>query len=99
MNLQPKGGVRCGSTCPGAVDAWNKMIGNVSVKLNTPQSPVIAVDCFTGFDIKTDTADGIHPNGGTGTKKVANCWYEPLAKQIKAASGARSGKSALLLEG
>src|ERR1700744_2394169 len=98
MNLQPKGGVKCGSSCPAAVDAWNKMIGNVTAKLNTAQSPVIAVDCFTGFDIKTDTQDGIHHNGGTGTRKVANCWYEPLAKQIRAASGGGAGGSARLLE-
>jgi hypothetical protein len=88
MNLQPKGGVTCGSSCPTAVAAWNKMIVSVASSLNTPQSPVTPVDCFTGFDIATDTGDGIHPNGGSGTKKVANCWYEPLAKEIKAAGGA-----------
>jgi hypothetical protein len=98
MNLQPKGGVNCGSTCPKAVGAWNKMIDSVATKLNDPQSPVIAVDCHTGFDTKTDTADGIHPNGGTGTRKVANCWYEPLVKAIKAASGTGGAKSVRILD-
>ena len=98
MNLQPKGSVNCGSTCPGAVAAWNKMTEAVAAKLNTPQSPVTAVDCNTGFDIKTDTGDGIHPNGGSGTKKVADCWYEPLAREIKALSGSEGSKSALVLE-
>jgi hypothetical protein len=96
MNLQPKGGVNCGSTCPGAVEAWNKMTEAVAAKLNTAHSPVIAVDCHTGFDIKTDTQDGIHPNGGSGTKKVADCWYEPLAREIKNLTGAGDGKSTVL---
>jgi len=95
MNLQPSG-VKCGSTCPAAVDAWNKMTDAAAAKLNTAQSPVQAVDCFTGFDIKTDTGDGVHPNNGGGSKKVANCWYAPLAAAIKAAGGTGGGKGAVL---
>ncbi|KAF1807892.1 SGNH hydrolase [Eremomyces bilateralis CBS 781.70] len=97
MNLQPRG-VNCGSTCPQAVSAWNEMIAAVASKLNTPQSPVIAVDCFTGFDIATDTQDGIHPNSGSGTQKVAACWQEPLEKEIRAVIAAEGGKSSFISE-
>ena len=56
------------------------------------------VDCNTGFDIEADTTDGVHPNSGSGTKKVADCWYEPLVEAIKAASGATVGKAAQFAE-
>ncbi|WP_144300389.1 SGNH/GDSL hydrolase family protein [Stackebrandtia nassauensis] len=43
----------------------------------TKKSPVISVDQWTGFDVKRDTGDGVHPNG-SGTEKLAANWFKAL---------------------
>lgn len=48
------------------------------VELNsTERSPVITVDQWTGFDVRADTGDGVHPNG-SGTAKLAANWFTAL---------------------
>ena len=44
---------------------------------NTSQSPIIIVDHWTGFDVNTDTYDGVHPNE-QGDRKIAANWYDAL---------------------
>lgn len=57
-----------------AIPAW-------AASLTTPQSPVIVVDQFTGFNDATDTVDGIHPNA-SGDQKMAARWFTPLTAEL-----------------
>ena len=53
-----------------AIEAW-------APSQNSPTSPLIVVDQFTGFDANIDNFDGIHP-GRSGEAKIAARWYEAL---------------------
>ena len=44
---------------------------------HTSRSPVILVDHYTGFNLATDTSDGIHPNAA-GEEKLATRWRNAL---------------------
>ncbi len=79
-------GSNCGSNCTERVLELNKAIEAWGDSKSTAASPVTVVDCYTGFDLKTDTYDGVHPNSGGGTKKLADCWFQPLAAAIKAST-------------
>jgi hypothetical protein len=81
--LKPSG-VNCGSNCDTLCAEYNKGVEAFAASKSTEVSPVTVVDCFTGFDVKADFQDGVHPNSGSGTRKMSNCWYEPLAVAIKA---------------
>lgn len=59
-----------------AIPAW-------AASITTAQSPVIAVDQWTGFDDATDTGDGVHPND-SGNQKIAAKWYPPLTTLLNA---------------
>jgi len=62
-----------------AIPAW-------AASKSTVASPITVVDCFTGFDIATDTEDGVHPNS-SGDKKLASSWFAPLKEAIIAIGG------------
>jgi lysophospholipase L1-like esterase len=73
------------SNCPQCGDrvvALNKAIPEWAASKNMTESPIVVVDCWTGFDPGRDTGDGVHPNS-SGNEKLANCWYEPLARAIR----------------
>ncbi|WP_433174954.1 cellulose binding domain-containing protein [Actinoallomurus sp. CA-150999] len=72
------------STCAAGVVALDKAIPGWAAGLTTAQSPIVAVDQWTGFDAATDTGDGVHPND-TGFQKMADRWYPPLAQALGAA--------------
>ncbi len=57
-----------------AIPAW-------AASITTAQSPVIAVDQWTGFNDATDTVDGVHPND-SGNQKIAARWFTPLTQQL-----------------
>ncbi|MDX5437019.1 MAG: cellulose-binding protein, partial [Pontibacter sp.] len=61
------------------LNSFNAQIPPLAQRLNTPESPVIVVDQFTGFDPtpNADTWDGIHPNS-SGEEKMAQKWYDAL---------------------
>src|SRR5258707_2216994 len=59
-----------------AIPAW-------TASITAAQSPVIAVDQWTGFNDATDTVDGVHPND-TGNQKIAARWFTPLTQQLNA---------------
>ena len=71
--MKPKG---C-ADCMDNVASLNTRIPDWVRDSGTKQSPVIAVDQWTGFDAVGDTRDGVHPNG-SGTKKIAANWMEAL---------------------
>ena len=59
------------------IPALNDEIAILATALNTPESPVIAVDQWTDFDPVTETYDGIHPNEA-GEKKLSSRWFSAL---------------------
>ena len=68
--------------CGDRVIALNKAIPDWAVSKNSTDSPIIVVDCWTGFDDAKDTREGVHPNDA-GNQKLADCWYQPLVDAIK----------------
>ncbi|MFC1695750.1 hypothetical protein ACFL1C_06465 [Pseudomonadota bacterium] len=63
---------------PADVDALNDAITTIVSELDTPQSPVIAVDHVTGFDSGSMLNDDVHHNR-VGETWVANNWFKVLA--------------------
>ena len=73
------------SNCPQCGDrvvALNKAIPAWAAAKNTTDSPIVVVDCWTGFDPAKDTGDGVHPNSA-GNQKLADAWYAPLVRAIQ----------------
>lgn len=60
---------------------FNAQVRQLAAEMTAPESPVIAVDQFTGFDVKQDTYDGCHPNE-SGEKKMADRWFTALTKVL-----------------
>ena len=60
----------------------NKNIASFSEVHSTAQSPVIAVDQFTGVDTAKDMFDDIHPNE-KGEKIMAERWFGAIEKYLK----------------
>lgn len=69
-----------------AVVALNKYIPIFAKALNTPESPVILIDQFTGFDPKTDVYDGVHPSA-SGEEKMAQKWFDAIMKVLEIREG------------
>ncbi|GAA2403308.1 hypothetical protein GCM10010420_33160 [Streptomyces glaucosporus] len=67
----------CGE-CARRVVALNERIPGWARSKSTADSPVIAVDQWTGFSTASDTYDGVHPNA-SGDEKIADRWYPALA--------------------
>lgn len=65
------------------IQQFNQRIVQLARSLNTPSSPVVVVDQFTGFDptVGKDTYDGLHPNA-SGEQKMADRWFEALRKVL-----------------
>ena len=63
--------------------ALNSAISSWAPTKSTPASPITVVDCYTGFNAKSDTRDGVHFSA-SGDKKVADCFAPELARIIKA---------------
>jgi lysophospholipase L1-like esterase len=76
--MNPSNCAQCGQR----VVALNKAIPAWAASKNTTDSPIVVVDCWTGFDDAKDTGDGVHPNS-SGNEKMANAWYGPLVNAIK----------------
>jgi hypothetical protein len=69
------------STCASDVVAFNNAIPSWAAGLTTPQSPIIVVNQWSGFDVVADTYDGVHPVT-SGFVKMANRWFPPLAQVL-----------------
>ncbi len=64
--------------CAARVVDLNAAIPGWAASVSTAQSPVMAVDQWTGFSTASDTYDGVHPNA-SGDQKLAAGWYPALA--------------------
>jgi lysophospholipase L1-like esterase len=76
--MRPSNCAQCGDR----VVALNKAIPEWAASKNKTESPIVVVDCWTGFDPARDTGDGVHPNNA-GNQKLADAWYAPLVKAIQ----------------
>ena len=59
------------------IPALNAEIAILAAALTTPDSPVIVVDHWTGFDPNTQTYDGVHPNQA-GEQMMSGRWFTAL---------------------
>ena len=64
-----------------AVETLNEVIPSVVSETNSRTSPVILVDQFTGFDARTETYDGVHPNA-LGEERMAQRWFDAIIAAI-----------------
>jgi lysophospholipase L1-like esterase len=74
--LEPRGGSLC-AECPARVKQLNAQIDGWATQHATATSPIVVVDCWTGWNSLTDTNDGAHPNDA-GNVKMAAKWLKPL---------------------
>jgi hypothetical protein len=65
------------------IDALNDAIANIVLEMDTPQSPVIAVDHVTGFDSGSMLYDNTHHNRA-GEAFLAENWFEVLESILPA---------------
>ena len=68
--------------CGDRVVALNKAIPDWVMSKNSTESPIVVVDCWTGFDPPRDTGDGVHPNNA-GNEKLATAWYPAVVRAIQ----------------
>jgi lysophospholipase L1-like esterase len=59
------------------IDTINALIPGVATQKHTAASPVLVVNQHDGFDLATDSYDGIHPNT-SGEEKIAKKFFEAL---------------------
>ncbi len=64
------------------IEKFNKELETLAESINTEESPVILVNHFDGFNPKTDTYDGVHPND-QGMDKMADKWYKTLVEYLQ----------------
>jgi mannan endo-1,4-beta-mannosidase len=76
--LTPSG---CGD-CPQRVTTFNAQVVSWAQRVNTAASPVVSVDCHTGFDGASDTSDGGHPTD-SGNEKISNAWLKPVETALQ----------------
>ena len=63
-------------------EQWNQRVRDLASELDSPESPVVLVDMFSGWDYQTMTVqeDNIHPNQ-RGAELLANRWMQALVNQ------------------
>jgi len=59
------------------IKRFNKQLVKLTESISKEESRIIPVNHFEGFDPKTDTYDGVHPNE-RGMDKMADKWYKAL---------------------
>lgn len=64
--------------CPARTVELNEAVAAFAEEASTEESPVIAVDHWTGFSPEEDTLDGVHPYQPSGAQKIADAWYKAL---------------------
>jgi hypothetical protein len=63
---------------PGGVEELNAATVTWAMENTTVESPVIAIDLYTGLDLDTDFSDRVHLNDA-GSQKVADRWFAAVA--------------------
>jgi acyl-CoA thioesterase I len=57
-------------------------LGKLAKQKRLPESPVIAVNLFGGFNVRKDTFDGVHPDE-SGEQKIAKKFFTALRKLLR----------------
>ncbi|MFH1102799.1 MAG: SGNH/GDSL hydrolase family protein [Pseudomonadota bacterium] len=65
------------------IKKFNHRLELLAKRIGTTESPVISVNHFDGFDPKSDTDDGVHPNE-MGMEKMAETWFQALTRLVGA---------------
>ena len=65
------------SSCHAGIPALNARLPALVADKDLPESPVVLVDQYTGFDPSAMTYDGTHPNA-IGDSHMADRWFEKL---------------------
>lgn len=65
----------------GKISSFNSSIPQIAVDMYNPDSPIIIVDQYDGFDAANDTFDGVHPNEN-GEVKMAVKWKEAIVNAM-----------------
>lgn len=60
----------------------NAMLLEMIADVQADGSPVVLVDHFTGFDVRADTFDGLHPNT-SGAAKMVDVWFAALEPVLR----------------
>jgi hypothetical protein len=71
------------ASCNGSNPAFNARLPDMAARKTSPESPIVLVDQYTGFDPSTMTYDGIHPTA-VGESRMADRWFEQLAPLLDA---------------
>jgi predicted TIM-barrel fold metal-dependent hydrolase len=66
-----------GKAARAEIEKLNQLLPDMAQSLSTAESPVRIVNLNSGFDPRTDTYDGVHPND-SGIRKMAHGWYRAL---------------------
>ena len=64
------------------IPALNTQLPALAASKNQPDSPVVLVDQYSGFDPTTMTFDGEHPND-IGESRMADKWFEKLVPVLE----------------
>ena len=81
------------------VSEFNAQVVAVAAAKNTPQSPVVVVDQFTGFNMSTDvSSDGVHPSRA-GESRIANNFFQALARYLPATGSPASVQTVVVNAG
>lgn len=70
------------NNCDANVQALNAAIAKWAPEKSSADSPVVAVDLYTGVDTATDTSDGVHLNEA-GSQKVSDRFFALLKPLFK----------------
>jgi lysophospholipase L1-like esterase len=74
------------------ISSLNAALPALAAGKDRPESPIVLVDQYTGFDPSSMTYDGTHPND-IGDSRMADRWFEKLGPTLDAypAGAARTG--------
>ncbi|EAA33105.1 carbohydrate esterase family 3 protein [Neurospora crassa] len=68
--------------CPAKVRMLNRYISIWAQYVTRPQSPVEAVDLYSGFNATRYTTDGVHPNA-RGDEAIATGWVGAVIRSVR----------------
>lgn len=66
---------------PGTIQDFNSKIPVLAERLSQPNSPVIVVDQWTQFWVRSDTRDGVHPSE-SGETKIAQRFFNGITEYL-----------------
>jgi lysophospholipase L1-like esterase len=78
------------------IKVLNLRIDDIASGKTEASSPVIVVDQNSGFSVRSDTLDGIHPNE-SGEEKMAQKWFDAIIQVLSADACANESEPIFIL--